>query len=85
MLLHLTKLIKDRISPLHIDFVKYSVEAVEEKKVLRIDCQAATLPAYLIDRSEEHFYVRTGPSSTKLKLSRVHRYIKMRFEQLPNA
>ncbi|MEM9823068.1 MAG: RNA-binding domain-containing protein [Bacteroidota bacterium] len=81
MLLHLTKLIKDRISPLHIDFVKYSVEPLDDKQVLRIDCQAATLPAYLIDRGDEHFYVRTGPASTSLKLSRVHRYIKMRFEQ----
>lgn len=85
MLLHLTKLIKDRISPLHIDFVKYSIEMVHDKQVLRIDCQASTVPAYLIDRNEEYFYVRTGPSSTRLKLSRVHKYIKMRFERLSNA
>ena len=80
MLLHLTKLIKDRISPLHIDFVNYSIEAIENKQVLRIDCQPATIPAYLVDRGDEHFYVRTGPASTSLKLSRVYKYIQMRFE-----
>lgn len=84
MLLHLTQLIKERISPLHVDFINYSIEAIEEKKVLRIDCAAATLPAYLVDRGEEHFYVRTGPSSSSLKLSRVYKYIQMRFEQSSN-
>ena len=79
MLLHLTRLIKEHIGPIHIEFVKFEIEKLDEKNILRIDCEAATMPAYLKDRSDELFYVRTGPSSTNLKISRLYDYIKMRF------
>ena len=79
MFLHLTRLIKEHISPIHIEFVKFEIEEIGDEHVLRIDVEAATLPAYLKDRSDELFYVRTGPSSTNLKVSKIYDYIKMRF------
>jgi len=79
VLLHLNKLIKDRIGPLQTRFVNAEVEKINDKHVLRVDCEAATLPSYLHDRGTEYFYVRTGPASTSLKLSKVYDYIRLRF------
>ena len=79
MLLHLTKIIKERIGTLFIEFLKFDVETIEEEYVLRIDCEAASTPAYVRERNEEIFYVRTGPSTTHLKTSRVFDYIRRRF------
>lgn len=79
MLLHLTKIIKERIGTLHIEFLKFDVETIDEKYVLRVDCEAATAPAYVRERNEEVFYVRTGPSTTHLKVSKIYDYIRRRF------
>lgn len=79
MLLHMTKLINDRISPLHSRFVNLQVEEIKGKQIMRVDCEAATVPAYLSYQKVEHFYVRTGPSTTSLSVRKIYDYISMRF------
>ena len=79
LLLHLNKLLTDRIGTIFTKFVHASVEKVNERALLRIDCQPATRPAYLRDGQQEHFYIRTGPSTTALALSKVYHYIQERF------
>jgi hypothetical protein len=80
MLLFLTQLVNDRISPLHTKFLHTTVEQLEGGQVLRVDCQPATLPAYVKDSVLEHFYIRTGPSTIDLRLSKLYDYIRGRFE-----
>ena len=79
ILLHLTQLIKDRISPLHLEFIKIEVEAIGDKNILRIDCEPATSPAYVKERNDEAFYVRTGPSTSSLQVSKIFDYVRRRF------
>lgn len=81
LLLHLTKIVQDRIGILFMKFLQFSIEHINDKDILRIDCQPATTPAYLLDGNQEHFFIRTGPSTTNLRLSKVYPYIKERFEQ----
>jgi CRP-like cAMP-binding protein len=78
-LLHLTSLVKERLGTHFMQFVNCSVEQLESHKVLRIDISPSNLPAYLINNNEEFFYVRTGPSTTDLKPSRIYDYIENRF------
>ncbi len=80
VLLHLNKLIKDKIGTLHTQFINSEVEEIDGKNVLRVDCEAGTIPAYLKNGNEEIFYIRTGPATTNLTLSKVHDYIMMRFK-----
>lgn len=79
MLLHLTNLVKLHIGTIHTEFLKFEVEDISNKKILRIDCEAGTVPSYVKDKSEEIFYVRTGPSTTSLKVSKIFDYVRMRF------
>ena len=81
LLLHLNKLIQDRIGVLHAEFVKADVEIIGDKKVLRIDCEASTIPAYISESGSqmEYFYIRSGPATTSLPVSKVYDYIRMRF------
>jgi hypothetical protein len=78
-LLHLTQMISERIGAHFMQFVSCAVEAIDEKKVVRIDVSPANLPAYLVNNNEEAFYVRTGPSTTDLKPSMIYDYIDNRF------
>lgn len=81
LLLHLTKIIQDRIGDLYIKFLHFSIENINDKDILRIDCTPSSIPAYLKDGNLEHFYIRTGPSTTDLRLSKVYAYIKERFDK----
>jgi len=81
LLLHLTSLVKARIGSLYLKFLHFSIEKIEDKKVLRINCTPSTIPVYLNDGNLEHFYTRTGPATTDLRLSKIYEYIKERFEK----
>lgn len=75
-MLHLTSLIRDRISGAHMRFVDISIDAVESGiEVMRIDCRKAEMPAYVRTDKGESFYIRTGPATTDLPVSEVHTYI----------
>ncbi len=84
-LLHLTSLVKDRIGSTFNTYLHFSIEEIGEKYVLRIDCQPATKPAYLSDGNQDHFYIRTGPSTTDLRLRMVYPYIRERFYPEPDT
>jgi len=79
MLLHFTKLVNDRIGMQHMSYVDCYVDPVEGKKVLRIDIRPANIPAYLEHHGDEYFYLRTGPSTSSLRISEHYDYVKNRF------
>ncbi|MEM9024168.1 MAG: RNA-binding domain-containing protein [Bacteroidota bacterium] len=80
LLLHLTNLIKTRIGPDFLQYLHFSIEAMDEQDILRVDCMPASGPAYYKEDGLEHLFIRSGPSTTDLRLSLVHGYIKERFE-----
>ncbi len=80
VLLHLTRLIKQRISTLHMRFIRFEIDELGQQQVLRIDVDPATMPAYITEiNNHESFCVRTGPSTTQLRVSKIYEYIQMRF------
>jgi len=79
LLLYLTSIIKDRIDALHLKFLHFSIEQINDKDILRIDCAPGSIPAYVTDGKLDHFYIRTGPSTTDMRLGEVYEYLKERF------
>ncbi|MGL1885625.1 MAG: putative DNA binding domain-containing protein [Reichenbachiella sp.] len=79
LLLHLTNIIKDKIGSTHLKFIHSRILILQGKKVLRIDCRTTTEPAYFISGQDEYFFIRTGPSTTSLPISKIHGYIIQRF------
>ena len=79
ILLHFTKMVNDRISMQHMSFVDCYVDMIDSIKVLRIDIKPANTPAYLEDNNEEKFYIRTGPSTSSLRVSEHYDYVRTRF------
>jgi len=78
-LLHIINLIKERLDPIHLNSIHIEVEFLSERKVLRVDVDPARSPAYLKHKNEELFYIRSGPSTTALKVSYIYDYIRNRF------
>ena len=80
LLLYLTSIIKDRIDAFHLIFLHFSIEQINGMDILRIDCAPSTQPAYVTNGKLDHFYIRTGPSTTDMRLSEVYGYLKERFD-----
>lgn len=80
MMLHLTKLIQERIGIQHTRFINSNVEVSDNKKVLRVDVKPGSSPAYLLHNKDEVFYVRTGPATSQMKVSEIYNYIQSRFQ-----
>jgi len=78
-LLHLTKLIQDKISMQHTRFVTANIEKSNGTSILRIDVKPSIEPAYVIHNNEEIFYIRSGPSTAQLRISEIYDYIHSRF------
>ena len=79
MLLFVTNTIQSQLGTLHLDNIHFHIETIKSKSVLRIDVQAGSSPCYLSKEKLDHFYIRTGPSTTDLRLSQVFEYLKKRF------
>lgn len=80
MSLHLVNLIKDRIGATIMQFIHARFEDFDNCRVMVIECSKALTPVFVKDGNIEHFYIRTGPSTTELSASQTQVYIKQRFK-----
>lgn len=80
-MLHLTNLIKTRMGTEHSDFINYDVIRYKGFNILRVDCEPSTQPVYIKDGDKDYFFVRIGPSTINMRLSKIHDYIMQRFER----
>ena len=76
---HLPWPIKTQLGTLHLENINFHTENIADNKVLRIDVQAGSDPCYLAKDKLDHFYIRTGPSTTDLRLSKLFEYLNKRF------
>ncbi len=78
-MLHLSNLVKTKISMHHLTFLKIHIEEMDGKDIMRVDVNPANLPAYYSGNNDEIFYIRTGPSTSQLRVSELYTYIQKRF------
>jgi ATP-dependent Lon protease len=78
-LLHFSSLVNDRIGKHYIDSIRWDLKTVGEKKILRVDCNPVSEPVYLKEADTEEFYIRSGPSTSKLNASALVKYIQKHF------
>jgi len=74
-LLHVKNLINHHIGAEFSSFLKTTIVELEEKEVMMIECSPVPSPIFLNIGKNEEFYVRSGPSSTKLSPSQTVNYV----------
>jgi hypothetical protein len=79
MSLHLVNLVKDKMGPAVMQYIHVRFEDYEGSRVLVVESSKAKSPIFVKDGSTEHFYIRTGPSTTELSASQTQEYIRQRF------
>ncbi|MBR2255291.1 MAG: ATP-binding protein [Candidatus Methanomethylophilaceae archaeon] len=78
--LHLTHLISSKIGDDFLPYITFKpIEFEDGKSVMKVDCQKVTTqPVFLKDKSQEIFYVRSGPSSVELTGTKLLSYVSNR-------
>jgi len=78
-MLHFIKLVEDRIGIQFAGYLNSCIETVNDGKVFRIDIKPSKTPAYLSHGNNEILYVRSGPSTSQMKVSEIYDYVNSRF------
>ncbi len=76
--LDLVNMINNNIGSFFTSLVTFDIESIDGKTIFRIDCAVATRPAFYREGGEELFYIRSGPSNTRLQPSGIINYIQRR-------
>jgi hypothetical protein len=75
-LLHFNNLVDRHIGTEFSRYIDSRIIEVGEKRVLRIYCMPASVPAILDAAKGEEFYVRSGPASRCLTLKQFHDWLR---------
>ena len=80
MSLHFVNIVKTRMgagamTAIHVHFGDY-----DDYRVMVVRCLRSPSAVYVKDGESEHFYVRTGPSTTELRPSEMQSYFAHRFK-----
>jgi len=79
ILLHFKNLLSQHIGLEFSNFINLIINKIDAKTILVIECERADRPAFLHNKNEESFYIRSGPASVNLSISKVIKYIQNRY------
>ncbi len=77
-LLHIKNLFNQHVGAEFSDFVDFTLVEIDDKKIITADCHPAGKPVFLKVGKNEEFYIRSGPSNSKLSPSQMIRYIQQK-------
>ena len=76
--LHFKNLINQHIGAELSKHLRFSLVRMEDKQIGVVSCSRSSEPVYLKSGKTEAFYIRSGPSSDALPVSKVVSYIQNR-------
>jgi hypothetical protein len=79
--LHLMSIIKQKIGSENIPLINTKIISIGRKEIMRIECFKSEKPVFLKVEENEEFYIRAGPSSSKIEGRYLLEYVNKRFEK----
>ena len=76
--LHCKNLINNHIGPEFSRFIHLKIRQIDNKTIIVIECERVRKPVFLTMGKNEDFYVRSGPSSLRLTMSQMVKYLDER-------
>ncbi|RUM47073.1 MAG: hypothetical protein DSY80_01255 [Desulfocapsa sp.] len=76
--LHFKNLLNNHIGAEFTRFISVKLLKVQQKNILVVECERVRQPVFLKVGKSEDFLIRSGPSSTKLSMSQMVKYLNER-------
>ncbi|SCY48318.1 RNA-binding domain-containing protein [Desulfoluna spongiiphila] len=73
--LHFRNLMNQHIGLEFTQYLHLSIGTIDGHTVLVIECERADRPVFLLNKKDESFYVRSGPSSLSLTMRQMLKYL----------
>ncbi|WP_167617234.1 helix-turn-helix domain-containing protein [Maribellus sediminis] len=77
-MLHVQSLLRDHVGMEFTEYINYRLFKFDGKKFLAVHCTSSPKPVFLSSNNKEQFYVRSGPASIELPISKALKYIEDR-------
>ena len=77
--LHLSNIIKERLGKENSSLISAEVIKLKGKEIVRLDCRKSKKPVFLKEDSEEQFFIRVGPSTSRINGRELIEYVKRNF------
>lgn len=78
---HFNQVLKLMIGPQFREYVNMSFETIEGKDICLIEVEPCPKPVYLKTNGAEEFFIRTGNTTSPLKISEVSSYIETHWKK----
>lgn len=76
--LHVKNLLNHHIGAEFSRYINCDLRTLDEKTIVVIACEKVTDPVFLAVGKNEDFFIRSGPSSIRLSMSKMVRYLQQR-------
>ena len=73
--LHFKNMLNTHIGAEFTRFIHLKIVTITEKTVLIVECERVRRPVFLSIGKQEDFFIRSGPSSIKLSMSQMVKYL----------
>ncbi len=73
--LHFKNMLNTHIGAEFTRFIHLKVVTIKEKTILIVECERVRRPVFLSMGKQEDFFIRSGPSSMKLSMSQMVKYL----------
>ncbi len=76
--LHVKNLINQHIGAEFSSYIDYDLQSINGKTIVVVACEKAADPVFLKVGKNEDFFIRSGPSSIRLSMSQMIKYLEQR-------
>jgi len=73
--LHFKNMLNTHIGAEFTRFIHFKIVSIKEKTILIVECERVRRPVFLSIGKQEDFFIRSGPSSMKLSMSQMVKYL----------
>jgi schlafen family protein len=73
--LHFKNMLNTHIGAEFTRFIHLKIVTIKERTILIVECERVRRPVFLSMGKQEDFYIRSGPSSMKLSMSQMVKYL----------
>ena len=78
---HFNLIMKNMMGAEFRQYVKCSFEKIEEKDICLVEVEPSQKPVYMKANGDEEFFIRTGNTTSQLKISEVNSYIETHWKK----
>lgn len=76
--LHFKNLLNSHIGAEFTRFIHFKLHSLQDKSIILVECERVRRPVFLTMGKQEDFFIRSGPSSMKLSMSQMVKYLAER-------